>query len=60
MVELWFSLHQFLVVANHLLGIPIGTNFTPLVVALFLFCYEKVFMTFLSDDYQAYLIEAFN
>ena len=41
-------------------GIPMGTNCAPLVADLFLFCYERDFMTSLSDDYQADIIEAFN
>ena len=36
-----------------------GTNFAPLVADLFLFCYERVFMTSLSDVKQAEIIEAF-
>ena len=35
-----------------------GTNCAPLVVDLFLFCYERAFMLFLSN--QADVIEAFN
>ena len=37
-----------------------GTNCAPLVVDVFLFCYERDFMTSLSDDNQADIIEAFN
>ena len=37
-----------------------GTNRGPLVADLFLFCYERDFMMFLSDDTQADVIEAFN
>ena len=36
-----------------------GTNCAPLVADLFLFCYERDFMTSLSDIKQAELIEAF-
>ena len=36
-----------------------GTDCAPLVANLFLFCYERDFMTSLSDDYQAYIIESF-
>ena len=39
--------------------IPIGTNCAPLVADLFLFCYERDFMTSLSDVKQAEIIEAF-
>ena len=37
-----------------------GTNCAPLVANLFLFCYEKDFMLFLSDNNQTDIIEAFN
>ena len=37
-----------------------GKNCAPLVADLFLFCYETDFMTSLSGDYQADIIEAFN
>ena len=37
-----------------------GTNCAPLVVVLFLFCYEGDFMMPLSDDKQADTIGAFN
>ena len=37
-----------------------GTNCTPMVAGLFLFCYEKDFMMSLSDDKQADDIDAFN
>ena len=36
-----------------------GTNCAPLVADLFLFCYERDFMTSLSDVKQAEMIEAF-
>ena len=39
--------------------IPIGTNCAPLVADLFLFCYERDFMTSLSDVKQAETTEAF-
>ena len=35
---------------RQILGIPIGTKCAPLVADLFLFCYERDFMTALSDD----------
>ena len=41
-------------------GIPMGTNCTPLVADLFLFCYERDFMKNLSSDKQADVIKAFN
>ena len=37
-----------------------GTNCTPLVADLFLFCYERDFMMSFSDDKQADVIDAFN
>ena len=37
-----------------------GTNCAALVADLFLFCYEKDFMVSLSDDKQAYVIDAIN
>ena len=43
-----------------ILGIPMGTNCTPLVADLFLFCYERDFMLSLSDNTQIDIIEAFN
>ena len=44
---------------RQIVGIPMGTNCTPLVADSFLFCYEKDFMTSLSDIKQAEIIEAF-
>ena len=41
-------------------GITMGTNCAPLVADLFLFCYEKDFVTSLSENNQADFIEAFN
>ena len=37
-----------------------GTNCAPLVSDLFLFCYGREFMMFLSDVKQADVIDAFN
>ena len=34
---------------RQIVGIPMGTNFAPLVADLFLFCYKSDFMTSLSD-----------
>ena len=44
---------------RQIVGIPMGTNYAPLVAYLFLFCYERDFMTSLSDVKQAEIIEAF-
>ena len=45
---------------RQIVGIPMGTNCAPLVADLFLFCYERDFMTSLSNDNQADIIKAFN
>ena len=37
-----------------------GTNCAPLVADVFLFCYERDFMKYLSSDNQADVIKAFN
>ena len=44
---------------RQIVGIPMGNNCAPLVADLFLFCYERDFMTSLSDFNQAEIIEAF-
>ena len=45
---------------RQIVGIPMGTNCTPLVADLFFFCYERNFMMPLSADKDAEIIEAFN
>ena len=45
---------------RQIVGIPMGTNCAPLVADLFLFCYERDFMTSLSDNNKADIIRAFN
>ena len=45
---------------RQIVGIPMGTNCAPLVGDLFLFCYQRCFMTSLSGDNKANIIEAFN
>ena len=45
---------------RQIVGIPVGTNCAPLVADLFLFCYERDFMKYLSSDNQADVIKAFN
>ena len=42
-----------------IVAIPMGTNCTPLVADLFLFCYERDFMMSLSEEKQSEIIEAF-
>ena len=44
---------------RQIVGIPMGTNCAPLVADLFLFCYERDFMTSFFDVKQAEIIEAF-
>ena len=41
-------------------GIPMGTNCTPLIAVLFLVCYKRDFILSLSDNYQADVVDAFN
>ena len=45
---------------RQIVGIPVGTNWAPLVAYPFLFCYERDFMLFLSEDNQYEANEAFN
>ena len=59
-ITLPFSDSQFLNCCwLQVVGIPIGTSFTPLIADLFLFCYERDFVISLSADYYAEIIEAF-
>ena len=44
---------------RQIVGIPMGTNCAPLVADLSLFCYERDFITSLSDVKQAEIIGAF-
>ena len=44
---------------RQIVGIPIGTNCAPLVADLFLFCYERDLMLFLSDNNQTDIVKAF-
>ena len=41
---------------RQIVGIPMGTNCAPLVTDLFLFWYERDFMTSLSDVMQAEIL----
>ena len=45
---------------RQIVGIPMGTKCAPLVADLFLFCYERDFMTSLSNVKQAEIIEVLN
>ena len=47
-------------VYRQIVGIPMGTNCVPVVAYLFLFCYERDFMTSLPNDNQTDIIEALN
>ena len=44
---------------KEIVGIPLGTNCAPLVADLFLFCFERDSMEYLSNDNQADIIKAF-
>ena len=45
---------------RQIVGFSMCTNCAPLVASLFVFCYERDFMTTLSNDNQADIIEALN
>ena len=45
---------------RQVVGIPMCTNWAPLVTYLFLFCYKRDFMMSLFDDKQDDVIDAFN
>ena len=45
---------------RQIVAIPMGAHCAPLVADLILFCYERDFMTSLSDENQADIIESFN
>ena len=45
---------------RQIVGIPMVINCAPLFADVFLFCNERDFMLFLSDNNQADIIEAFN
>ena len=45
---------------RQIVGIPMGTNCAPLVADLFLYCYERHFMKYLSSDNQVDVIKEFN
>ena len=47
-------------VYQQIVGIPMGTNCAPLIVDLFLFCYERDFMSNLHKSKQYNLIDMFN
>ena len=45
---------------KQIVGILISTNCAPLVADLFMFCYERDFMSSLSNNNQTDVTEAFN
>ena len=47
-------------VYQQIVGIPMGTNCAPLKADLFLYCYERDFMSNLQKSKQFYLIDKFN
>ena len=47
-------------VYQQIVGIPKGTNCAPLIADLFLFCYERDFMSYLHKSKQYDLIDIFN
>ena len=47
-------------VYQQIVGIPMGTNCAPLIADLFLFCYERDFMSKLHKSKQYDLIDMFN
>ena len=64
MLELVLAVHSYHVFAypelyRQIVGIPMSTYCAPLVADLFLFCYERNFMTSLSDVKLAEIIDAF-
>ena len=55
-----FILHLEPSFTDKIVGIPMGTNFAPLIADLFLYCYERDFMDSLNHDNQSDVIEAFH
>ena len=47
-------------VYQQIMGIPMGTNYAPLIVDLFLYCYEMDFMSDLHKSKQYNLIDMIN
>ena len=47
-------------VYQQIVGIPMGTNCAPLIADLFLYCYERDFMSNLQKSKRFYLIDKFN
>ena len=60
-----YLLHNILIrigtkLYRQIVGIPLGTNWAPLITGLFLFCYERDFMVSISYNKEAEIIQAFN
>ena len=53
--KIWFE-----IILTIFVGIPMGTNGAHIVQDLFLFCYERDFMLYLSDNNQNDVIEGFS
>ena len=47
-------------VYQQIVGIPMGTNWAPLIADLFLYCYERDFMSNLNKSKRFDLIDKFN
>ena len=47
-------------VYQQIVGIPMGTNCAPLIADLFLYCYERDFMSDLQKSKRFDLIDMFN
>ena len=47
-------------VYQQIVGIPMGTNCAPLIANLFLYCYERYFMSNLQKSKRFDLIDKFN
>ena len=62
--EVWFSwtilILDLALSYTAIVGIPMVTNCAPLEDDLFLFCYERDVMKYLSNDNQADIIKVFN
>ena len=47
-------------VLQQIVGIPMGTNYAPLIVDLFLYCYKMDFMSHLHKYKKLDLVDKFN
>ena len=61
LISLWKTYVQFKgMVYQQIVGNPMGTNCAPLIAVLFLFCYERDFMSNLQKSKRYILIYMFN